>query len=188
MAQAKNIMRWSGNVAIGLVLVTVTVLVVNAFINGLGTLPGGYRPLVVLSGSMEPYMPTGSLVITKSVNPATIGLGDVITFRLESSSFQADLATHRVVAVERGPGGLSFVTQGDANPAHDPTPVPASAVVGRVVLVSSLAGSLAQTVKTPLFLFLTALGAAGLAADALWRRSARGGKRPQPARPGTADL
>ncbi len=177
MARSKSILRWSGNVAIGLAAVVALVFVFNVCINGLGTLPGGYRSLVVLSGSMEPYMPTDSLVLTKPVDPATLEPGDVITFRLGSGSFRTDLATHRVVAIENGPGGLSFVTKGDANLAHDPTPVPASAVVGRVVVISSLAGSLAQAVKGPWFVALVALGAAILLADALRRRSIRGGKR-----------
>lgn len=183
MAGSKGILRWSGNVALGLVAFAALVFVVNVCINGLGTLPGGYRPFVVLSGSMEPSMPTGSLVLTKSVDPESVHVGDVITFRLESGSFETDSATHRVAAIEQGPGGLSFITKGDANQAPDPLPVPASALVGRVVAGSSLAGSLAQAVKTPLFFSLVALAAVVLVADALWRKTARGGKRRRPAGP-----
>jgi signal peptidase len=170
-------------VALGLVVAAALVFVVNLCINGLGTLPGGYRPFVVLSGSMEPSMPTGSLVLTKSVDPETVRVGDVITFRLESGSFQTDSATHRVAAIEQGPGGLIFITKGDANQAPDPLPVPASALVGRVVAGSSLAGSLAQALKAPLFLSLVALGAVVLVADSLWRRTVRGGKRRRSAGP-----
>jgi signal peptidase I len=163
-------------VALALVVAVALVFVVNVCVNGLGTLPGNYRPLVVLSGSMEPSMPTGSLVLTKSVDPGTVRVGDVITFRLLSGSHETDSATHRVVAIEQRPEGLSFITKGDANQAPDPTPVPSSALVGRVVAVSSLAGSLAQALKAPLFLSLVALGAVVLVADGIWRRAARSGR------------
>ena len=178
MTRNKKMSALLGNVLLGLVLVVAVIFVVNMAVNGVGTLPGGYRPLVVLSGSMEPYMPTGSLVLTKSVNPATVKVGDVITFRLKTDSFQTDLATHRVEAIENGPAGMSFVTKGDANRVHDLVPVSATALVGRVVLVSSLAGSVVQAVKAPLFLTLVAFGAMTLMTQALWkkvpRRNARG--------------
>ncbi len=173
MTRGKKMRTLLGNVLLGLVLVAAALFVVNMGVNGLGTLPGGYRPLVVLSGSMEPYMPTGSLVLTKSVNPATVKVGDVITFRLKTGSFQTDFATHRVEAIENGPTGMSFVTKGDANQVHDLVPVSATALVGRVVLISSLAGSVVQAVKTPLFLALVAFGAVALMTKALWKKVPR---------------
>jgi signal peptidase len=179
MIRGRKLSALLGNVLLGLVLVVATIFVVNVAVNGFGTLPGGYRPLVVLSGSMEPYMPTGSLVLTKSVDPATVKVGDVITFRLRTGSFQTDLATHRVEAIKNSPGGVSFVTKGDANQVHDPVPVPASDLVGRVVVVSSLAGSVVEALKTPLFLALVAFGALALIADALWKKVPRRHTREQ---------
>jgi signal peptidase I len=171
-----------GNIALGLALLVCLVFVVNFAVYGLGTLPGGYRPLVVLSGSMEPVMPTGSLVLTKAVAPATVQVGDVITFHLHSRAYQSELATHRVIAVESGPMGLSFVTKGDANQVYDLKPVPATDLVGRVVVVSGWAGSLAQAVKSPPLLGLMVLGVLLLALDPLRtklsRRRALGSRRP----------
>ena len=180
MTRSKKVSGLLGNVLVGLVLAAAAIFVVNATVNGFGTLPGGYRPLVVLSGSMEPYMPTGSLVLTKSVNPATVKVGDVITFRLLNGSPKTDLATHRVEAIKNSPGGLNFVTKGGANQVHDPAPVPARDLVGRVVVVSSLAGRVLEALKTPLFLALFALGALALIANTLWKKIPRHHHRPAP--------
>lgn len=78
----------------------------------------GATPYSVVSSSMEPDLPSGSLVVVRPVDPAAIGLGSVITYQLESG--EAAVVTHRVVAVETAiDGELRFVTQGDANDAPD---------------------------------------------------------------------
>ncbi len=78
----------------------------------------GASTLSVLSGSMEPALPVGSVVVVRPRPVAEIGVGDVITFvdRAEPSG-EARIVTHRVVAIEPGP---AFRTRGDANPDPDP--------------------------------------------------------------------
>jgi signal peptidase I len=163
MKRTRKLASRLGNVALGVALAALAIFAVNAAIHGLGTLPGGYRPLVVLSGSMEPVMPTGSLILTKSIDPSAIRVGDVITFRLHNMNFASDLATHRVVAVATGSAGREFVTQGDANSGPDMAPVPAADLVGRVAMVSVTGGAIARFVRTPLFVMLLVAVAAGLA-------------------------
>jgi signal peptidase len=74
----------------------------------------GYAPLVVLSGSMEPALPVGSVVFTHQVPAASVAPGQVITFERPGPTHE--LITHRVVAVRDG----AFRTKGDANAAIDP--------------------------------------------------------------------
>lgn len=96
---------------------------------GLGVLtivlPGivGGMPLTVLTGSMRPHLPPGTLVVTKPSPVEQIEVGDVITFQLESG--QPAVVTHRVIArsVDRASGEVRFTTQGDANNTADPEPV-----------------------------------------------------------------
>ena len=173
MKRTRKVASRLGNAVLGVVLAGLAVFAVNAAIHGVGTLPGGYRPLVVLSGSMEPVMPTGSLVLTKSIDPSAIRVGDVITFRLHNMNFASDLATHRVVAVESGPAGREFVTRGDANSGPDMAPVPAADLVGRVAMVSVTGGKVARFVRTPLFLMLLVAAAAGLLLLTLHQKVAR---------------
>lgn len=83
---------------------------------------GGATPYTILTGSMKPGMPPGTLVVVKPVNPDDISIGTVVTYQLQSG--EATVVTHRVVAQAYDlKGGLTFTTQGDANSAADPEPV-----------------------------------------------------------------
>ena len=90
----------------------------------------GAIPLTVLSGSMEPTIPVGSVVFVQPIDPHDIRPGDVITFQAAPGS--DELVTHRVIKVQRETVPLSFVTKGDANKGKDLDPTPMGAVHGRV--------------------------------------------------------
>ena len=81
-----------------------------------------YKPLVVLTGSMEPTFKTGSIIYYKSVPINDIKVGDVITFKMGDS-----LVSHRVYSIDDG----LYQTKGDANNAVDASKVKASDIVGR---------------------------------------------------------
>src|SRR3954453_20976374 len=75
----------------------------------------GARPLVVLSGSMEPTLATGDVVVVKRGGPQQAHVGDVVTFRNPEGS----LVTHRVRSVRRQGHRFALVTKGDANNASE---------------------------------------------------------------------
>lgn len=77
----------------------------------------GATPYTVLTGSMTPALPPGTLVVVEPVEAAEVGVGDVITYQLESG--RPAVATHRVVAQGLGEDGPIFQTQGDANDTPD---------------------------------------------------------------------
>lgn len=84
-----------------------------------------YKALTVLSGSMEPTIPVGAVVIDTQVNAADVRRGDIITFARPDRP--NEYVTHRVYAVEAGPGGRKeWVTKGDANPVPDAWRIPAA--------------------------------------------------------------
>jgi len=91
------------------------------------TLPGlmGYQVYDVVSGSMEPEIPVGSVVYVKQADPSMIQVGDVIAYQSES-----DVVIHRVTANRSSMGEM--VTKGDANNVEDFSPVPYVDVLGRV--------------------------------------------------------
>ncbi|SDE82754.1 signal peptidase I [Pseudonocardia oroxyli] len=90
----------------------------------------GGKALTVLSGSMEPTLPVGSVAVIRPVEPARLGVGDVVNFTdRDASTGEARVVTHRIVAVQPGP---RFVTRGDANPVDDPNPVAAADVHGEL--------------------------------------------------------
>lgn len=78
---------------------------------------GGATPYTVLTGSMRPSLPPGTLVVVKPVPAAEIGIGSVITYQLESG--KPLVVTHRVVGVSFANGEHIFQTKGDANDVPD---------------------------------------------------------------------
>ena len=78
----------------------------------------GYQLYTVVSGSMEPAVPTGSLVYIKYVEPGDIETGDIIAFY--GSDAQGSIITHRVVSNSNAMG--EFITKGDANAENDMNP------------------------------------------------------------------
>ncbi len=140
------------------------------------------RLLVVLSGSMEPTIDTGDAVVVRTADPATVGIGDVITFH----GYGAErLTTHRVIDVRDVDGNRHFRTQGDANETPDPNLAPAGGVVGRVVLRLPRFGWVALQLQRPqvrlVALALPALLVAIGAVRDLWgalRSSPSAGVRP----------
>lgn len=86
----------------------------------------GFRPVVVLSGSMEPTYHVGSVIYYKSTPYDNINVGDPITFTVDA---EGTMVTHRVT--QKQEASQEFTTQGDANPTEDTTPVAYNHVVGK---------------------------------------------------------
>ena len=79
----------------------------------------GATPYAVLTSSMKPSLPAGTLVVVRPVRPESIGVGAVITYQLRSGD--PEVVTHRVVAqAVDGVGARTFRTRGDANALADP--------------------------------------------------------------------
>ena len=95
-------------------------LVVGAAITVAVLVPrlGGATPYTILTGSMRPHLPPGTLVVARPVEAHKISVGTVLTYQLKSGD--PTVVTHRVVAISKDShGALLFQTQGDANPAPD---------------------------------------------------------------------
>ena len=91
---------------------------------------GGATAYTILTGSMRPKMPPGTLVVVKPVEPEQVRVGDVLTYQIESG--KRAVATHRVERVEINLAGkYSFIMKGDANDVADPTPVRPEQVRGK---------------------------------------------------------
>jgi len=90
----------------------------------------GFRPVVVLSGSMEPAYPVGSIIYYKAARYEEINPGDAITFRIGGGA----LATHRVIEKDEVTG--EFMTKGDNNPTEDVNPIAYADVVGKTAKIA----------------------------------------------------
>lgn len=128
---------------INTLIVTLTVLAVLSFV---GVKFLGIQMFTVLSGSMEPEYPTGSLIYVKEVETDEIQVGDVITFMLSETT----TATHRVIEViDDSDGTVSFRTKGDANEIEDAKPVYEENVIGTPILTIPKLGVLMNKVQSP---------------------------------------
>jgi signal peptidase len=90
----------------------------------------GKPVLVVLTGSMEPQLTAGDVVIESRISPLDARVGDVITFRDPDRSER--LITHRVRRVDATGGDVGFTTKGDANNAVETWRIPRHGSIGRV--------------------------------------------------------
>ena len=82
----------------------------------------GAQTYTVLTGSMKPNYPPGTLIVVKPEPTEEIRVNDVITYQIRSGS--PDVVTHRVIEVtEDDEGETRFITQGDNNGAPDDEPV-----------------------------------------------------------------
>lgn len=119
----------------------------------------GHESLIVTSGSMGSAMPAGSVAITRSVPVASVGIGDIVTYRHPGETIPT---THRVTDVEQDAGARIFTTKGDANPVEDRRPARVSDEIHVVERVVPYAGWLIQFVRslpgTVLFLLIPVLG------------------------------
>lgn len=97
----------------------------------------GYEVYNVVSGSMEPEIPVGSVIYAEPVEPETVEEGDVIAFRAEAS-----VVAHRVVRNRIGEG--EFITKGDANEEKDMNPVEYTDLIGRVSFHCPVVGGLLE--------------------------------------------
>jgi signal peptidase I len=116
-------------------LLRFTMLTAAGFAIGIGlalALPLAFhaRPLVVLSGSMEPAVGTGDVSVVRTIGPLEARPGDVVTFRDPDDADR--LITHRVRAMHVQGGAVVFRTRGDANSASERWQVASSEEIGRV--------------------------------------------------------
>ena len=104
----------------------------------------GYKPFIVLSGSMETEIKRGDLIITKIVDAKTLKVDDVIAFRDE----QGTVTTHRIIEIVERDGENYFMTKGDNNSSQDHNLVALDDVEGiyvtRIPGVGNMLSSLAE--------------------------------------------
>lgn len=103
-------------------------------------MPLGFGASVVLSGSMEPELSVGDLLIV--VPTDELSVGDVVVYTSSGVAI-----VHRIIELDTEGG--TAVTRGDANNASD-DPIPLTAVRGKVVCAIPLLGYVVEAIKTPI--------------------------------------
>ena len=134
------------------VAVTTTLLMLGgliAFIGlGIGPRTGAYRTTTMLSGSMSPGIPIGSVLVAVPKPISEIHQGEVVTFQAPVDDHH--VVTHLVVSAKVKDGALIVQTKGDANAKPDPWEAQlGSDKVWVVTAVIPWAGTLVQKLRDP---------------------------------------
>lgn len=97
---------------------------------------GPYSLFRVVTGSMEPAMPVGTLLVSKAVDMSAVEVGDIVTFRATVMGRVGEVVTHRVISVANVDSAILLETKGDANLIADIQYVTQSNFVGKVTWYS----------------------------------------------------
>lgn len=144
------------------ILSTFIVLIALLFVVSVFPITGNYKILTVSSGSMEPAIYTGSMVVIKPANDYKIG--DIITFNHPIKTETP--VTHRIHDIKVEGGLPVYVTKGDANNSADIEGVAKKYVVGKVLFSVPYFGYLINFVKQPIgFILIIILPAAVIIYD-----------------------
>ena len=136
LSNKKNIVNVIGII---LCVILIPILFINCFliVKGIANkneVPsiGGNAPLIVLTGSMDPTIKAGDLIVTKKIDAKDVKVDDVISF-FDPEGNGSSIVTHRVIGIEidETSGEIFFRTQGDNNDIADMTPVSEKNLVGR---------------------------------------------------------
>lgn len=105
----------------------------------------GFKPFIVLSGSMEVEIQRGDMILTKIVDPATLVKDDIIAFRDAAGT----VTTHRIIDIVEKDGDTYFITKGDNNSSQDQNLVEFQDVEGIYVARIPGIGSLMKSLSEP---------------------------------------
>ncbi len=114
----------------------------------------GYKPFIVLSGSMEQEIYQGDLVLTKIVDPATLKVNDIIAFRDQEDT----VTTHRIIDIITNEGETYFITKGDNNNSQDSNLVSFDDVEGIYLFRIPGIGTFMNSLSKPTTIIIVLLG------------------------------
>lgn len=124
-------------------LVALVLAVLAALVLIVVPMATGSHTYSVLTSSMRPHLPPGTLLISRPVPFESLKVGDVITYQLESG--RADVISHRIVSTTPDQqGNTELITQGDNNDFPDEAPVREVQVRGKLFYAVPYAGFLAN--------------------------------------------
>ena len=136
----KKVFKIIYGIFVGCIVLVAILLIANKF-----KLPGGFKLYVVMSGSMEPKIHTGSLVVDWPAKSYEVG--DIITFGPDTKTQTP--TTHRIVEKRSVLEQATYITKGDANNTADTREITNTDVIGKVRLAIPYLGYVLSVAKRP---------------------------------------
>jgi len=106
----------------------------------------------VMSGSMQPTIPVGAVVVVKP--QSSYNIGDIITFKPVGAKTKSETVTHRIKDIKIINDQNTYVTKGDANSVDDQNLVREDDIIGKELFSVALVGYVLGYVKTLPGLFI----------------------------------
>lgn len=137
MKEKKSVLKKIANVLLTVVIILLAVVIAfTIFVRITGNTPTlfGYSILRVSTGSMEPELMVGDVILTKEVDDVnSLAVGDVITYKGTIGEYADMLITHQIVKAPYEENGTTYVvTKGIANEIED-KPVPVDRITSKLV-------------------------------------------------------
>ena len=147
----KNILLKLVNVVSVLIILASIVALLKVVMAKPGEAPNffGYSLFRVMTGSMEPTIPTNSLIVVQRTDTQQLAEGDIITFYSRDPSLMGEPNTHRIIRFEQDGEKRLIYTKGDANNIDDRYPVHEEDVIGKVVYSSLKLGNFVRLISNP---------------------------------------
>lgn len=114
----------------------------------------GYKPFIVLSGSMETEIKKGDLIIVEETDPESLKVNDIIAFR----DAEDTVTTHRIIEIVEKDGVTYFITKGDNNDSQDQNLVELDDVEGIYTLRIPGVGNALNALAQPTTIVIVVLG------------------------------
>lgn len=148
----KKIILYVVNIVSVLAIVSAVLVLLSVVLTKSDDVPNicGYSVFRVLTGSMEPAIPTDSLIVVDRMEASEVRDGDIISYFSQDPSFGGAVNTHRVVSVSQDGDRIVFETKGDANQMSDRYPATSEDLIGKVVFVSPVMGKMVRLLSNPL--------------------------------------
>ena len=143
----KNIVNYIYWFLTGAFIIIATVVILSVVVT-----PGGFRLSSVVSGSMEPSIKVGSVILT--IPSDNYEVGDVISFESVSKSSTKYTTTHRIHEKIDGDDEQLFVTKGDLNEDIDAQLVSENEINGKLFISIPFLGYLVSFTRTKLGLLV----------------------------------
>jgi signal peptidase I len=135
-----------------LIIACAVFVLLTVLLTGSGEAPSilGYSVFRVMTGSMEPTIPTDALIVVQKVDPVGLEVGDIISFYSRDPSLDGAVNTHRIIAIDQKDGAYSFTTRGDANNIDDHYQTTEADLIGKVIFSSVVWGKAVRLLSNPL--------------------------------------
>lgn len=109
----------------------------------------GYKPYIVLSDSMQDTFAVGDIAVSKTADPESLQVGDIVTFESIDPANYGEVVTHKIREITTYEGEPAFITYGTTTGVDDAYPAPFENVVGQYQFRLPKMGYFFEFLRTP---------------------------------------